>query len=156
LSYQDTIKKDKDEAKQSIERINLVRLKNEVLLSMLAIEQRKNESNENRLEALKWAVITESDKLGISLKNRLQSNSDDDVTKKMPVCSQMDLSGSIFRFKKVLSNSTQNLFLLFSDQNDGKILPIMSRELFITKLMASFPGIDQTDLEVTYYFDKTN
>lgn len=140
---------------KSNEQLNLMRFKIEVLVQMLAMEEKKLDSSVKRLEALKWAMLTQgfSEK---TMSNILKTNkelSGSDSEKALLLTSAFDLSGAINRLSEEMKVSRAEIVESFADA-DGKIIPALSRDEFIRYLYSASEVLTKTDVQVSIALNK--
>lgn len=151
--------------KSATEEVNLFKLKTEVLMNMLAIEEGKNSVNEKKIEALKHALMHEQgitdqmDAEGIrALVNGSKEFSSSIVADLSDVNISFDLSGAISRMNTALGcnvrNSTQSLdqdiYSMFIDDKSN-LIPVMMRDQFTDCLTKNFPSLTKTDADSLFF-----
>eukprot|EP01041_Mallomonas_annulata_P009174 gene9174-19007_t len=143
------------------EQINLLRFKVEVLVQMLGIEESKQATLAKRIEALKWAMLAQgwSERSMDNMLKTLVASNDGSIEykKKIELLSSCDLSTSISTTTEVINTSGDSFLRSFADDN-GRILPVLSRNDFTQKLMKSSNGkISELDAQILSlrFFDGT-
>jgi hypothetical protein len=132
------------------EQCNLLRFKIEVLVHMLAMEEKKLEAAVKRLDALKWAMLTQglSEK---SMNNILASSQgksgSSGADKDILLTSAFDLSGAIDRMQKEFAKGKESIVSAFAD-SDGRISDALSREEFCRILFATTESLSKSDVQV--------
>lgn len=131
---------------KSHEQVNLMRFKIEVLVQMLAVEEKKFEQSSKRLEALKWAMLTQgfSEKL---MSRLLNSSVDFSEKKNLLLSTEMDLSGAVAKMTEEMKLSKESIVSAFAD-TDGKIIPTMARPEFSKYLFEATEALSKSDVEV--------
>ena len=133
------------------EKINLLRFKVEILVQMLGAETKKEEALTKRIEALKWALLTQgwsennmSDKM-LSLNSTSLSS---ESRERNLMIAHFDISGALTRMSDILQNSKESALRAFAD-SDGKIFPVLSRDDFAECLRnISNRTLSETDIQV--------
>jgi len=132
------------------EQLNLYRFKIEVLVQMLAVEEKKLQSAVKRLEALKLAMLNQgfSDK---TMSNVLLSGGESPTKKEgekaILLTSAFDLTGAIDRLSTEMKKSAEDIIFAFAD-SDGKIVSALPREDFMRYLYNSTDTLTKTDVQV--------
>lgn len=142
---------------KNTEQMNLLRFKIEVLVQMLAMEEKKLESSVKRLEALKWVMLTQgfSEHTMSNLLRASKKEGNEDDEKSLLVTSAFDLSGAINRLLAEMKTSKNQIIEAFAD-NTGKIIPALSREQFIRLLFAATTTITKSDVQVQICIQATS
>jgi hypothetical protein len=137
------------------EQSNLLRFKIEVLVHMLAVEEKKLDAAVKRLDALKWAMLTQ----GISEQNmsailnsvRAESkglNLDKSQDTNGAILSSIDLAGAIARLRKEFEVSKESIIVCFAD-NEGRISDEMKRDEFVRVLYSATEKLSRADVQVS-------
>ena len=141
------------EVAKSSEQNNLLRFKVEVLINMLAIEEKKMGSLTKRIEVLKWAMlsrgVTEDGLNGI-----LQSFPDaivasNDPEKSNPaitsITTVVDLGGAMERLADEFATNKRDIVQCFAD-GEGKVVTSLSRDEFMRQLYAATEQVSKADI----------
>lgn len=149
-----------DDAQTSAnEQQNLLRFKIEVLVNMLAMEEKKSESTNKRLETLKWLMHSQ----GVSEQTLtdIMKNSEDMYNEKMNEGSEgnvssnrgarlIDLSGAIARMTEDFKEFREEILHSFAEI-DGKIVANLTTEEFSKQLYVVTDKVSKTDIHVTFF-----
>jgi len=137
------------EEQKHLERVNLLRFKVEVLVQMLSAESKKEEALGNRIEALKWALLTQ----GLTEKNMrsVLSNMNEglsDTREREELAAIFDLAGSRSRMEKIFETSQEIVIRAFADDED-RIIPELKKTEFCSMLTtATQRKLSELDVEV--------
>lgn len=129
------------------EQCNLLRFKIEVLVHMLAMEEKKLEASVKRLDALKWAMLTQG--VGERTMAEIQAKNGTAVRKPGDILltSEFDLNGSFDRMKKEFASSREGILMGFADE-EGRICNSMVRDEFMRQLFSVTEQLTKTDVQV--------
>lgn len=129
------------------EQCNLLRFKIEVLVHMLAMEEKKLEASVKRLDALKWAMLTQG--VGEKAMSVIQSNNGSATRKPGDIllASEFDLNGCFERMRKEFAASRDAVLAGFADE-EGRICNSMSRDEFMRKLFSLTEQLSKSDVQV--------
>lgn len=141
------------EKQKSVEQQNLLRFKIEVMVNMLAMEEKKNETATKRIETLKWAMLEQ----GVSEQRLLQilshstqsiddSRADSNVNVRMSVG---DLSGAILRTAAEFGKFRNDIIYSFATQ-DGKLVNSLTVDEFMKQLYTVTEDLCKSDIQVSY------
>lgn len=144
---------------KAVEQGNLVRFKVEVLINMLAIEEKKIETSEKRLEALKWVLLSQ----GVSqntVANLIDGSVDNikglrvSLEKKL---ADFDMSTAISRMATDFEMFRTDIIQTFADE-DGKIVATLSRDEFMRQLYSVTEHVSKNDCQLLAlrFFDGTS
>ena len=141
-----------EELARSAEQRNLLRFKVEVLINMLAIEDKKMGSLTKRLEVLKWTMLSQGvseDGLNNILKTFPTTLVTSDSSSRSPINqnipSAYDLSGAIERLQIEFSTNKKDIVQSFAD-DEGKIMTSLSKDEFMRQLYAATETISKSDI----------
>ena len=145
--FQDTIAENARMKTKHGEQCNLLRFKIEVLVHMLAMEEKKLEASVKRLDALKWAMLTQG--VGEKTLAAMQSKSGASTPKHGDVllASEFDLNGCFDRMRKEFKTSRDAILAGFADE-EGRICNSMSRDEFMRKLFSVTEEVTRSDVQV--------
>jgi hypothetical protein len=134
---------------QSNEQLNMYRFKIEVLVQMLAIEEKKQQTAVKRLETLKLALLSQ----GVSnktmtniLSQTIDSNSPKDE-KSILLTSAFDLSGAMERMTEEIASGAEDIIYSFADV-EGKIVSALPREDFMRYLYNATNTLTKADVQI--------
>ena len=140
------------------EQQNLLRFKIEVLINMLAVEEKKSEHSLERLEILKWELFQkgiDEEKLTKILQKSLNSENEENRDKSDLDIQVMDakinrigLSTAIERTQKEFDLYRSELIPAFAD-DDGKFEPSMNQRDFMKRLYQTTESLTKVDIEVS-------
>jgi hypothetical protein len=139
---------------KTVEQSNLLRFKVEILINMLAIEEKKLETVNKRLEALKWVLLSQ----GVSQNslNKLLTGADNSKTDKNPqlnlssnFLAECDLTGAMKRMELDFEKFREGIIHCFAD-DDGRVIPSLSREEFIRQVYSVTEHISKIDAQVIF------
>lgn len=143
------------------EQQNLLRFKIEVLINMLAVEEKKSEHSLERLDILKWELFqkgVDEEKLTKILQKSLNSENEDNRNKSdsdMQVVNakinRHGLSVAIERTQKEFDLYRSELIPSFADE-DGKFEPSMDQRDFMKRLYQTTETLTKADIEVSSLF----
>lgn len=143
----DHMKQSKEKAQ---EQSNLMRFKVEVLINMLAIEEKKMETSQKRLEALKWVLLSQ----GISQNtvSNLLTGSIDSLPQSERASldrriADVDMAASIENMKKDFDLYKSDIIQCFAD-DEGKIVSSLTREEFMRQLFCATENVSKADVQV--------
>jgi hypothetical protein len=138
-----------EQREKAVEQGNLVRFKMEVLINMLAIEEKKIETSEKRLETLKWVLLSH----GISqntVSNLIDGSGDNIKGLKMSLekkLADFDLTTAIVKMTKDFEAFRTDIIQCFAD-DDGKIVATLSRDEFMRQLYSVTENISKNDCQL--------
>ena len=139
-----------DHNRKSNEQINLLRFKVEVLLQMLAIEEKKFETTAARLDALKWAVANNC--LEIADASHQSNASTASMHAKADGCdvNRLDIAGAMGRMWAEFQRCSENILIKFADEK-GEITPSLSKQEFVNTLLTiTSTRLSLADIEVLH------
>lgn len=147
-----TIELHEDEMARSSEQRNLLRFKVEVLINMLAIEDKKMGALTKRIEVLKWSMLSK----GVSedgLNNILKTipgtlaitNGVNDRSSISGLPSTFDLGGAIERLRGEFITNKKDIVQSFAD-DEGKVVTSLSKDEFMRQLYAATEAISKSDI----------
>lgn len=141
-----------DEMARSSEQRNLLRFKVEVLINMLAIEEKKMGALTKRIEVLKWSMLSKGvseDGLNDILKSipgtmvLANGANDKPIISNLP--STFDLGGAIERLQGEFMTNKKDIVQSFAD-DEGKIVTSLSKDEFMRQLFAATEAISKSDI----------
>lgn len=152
---------DKEIAKSS-EQKNLLRFKVEVLINMLAIEEKKMGSLTKRVEVLKWTMLSKGvteDGLNDIFKSLPDATSTNDVQQPSSppkMTSAVDLGGAIQRLAAEFVTNKKDIVQSFAD-DEGKVVTTLNRDEFMRQLYAATEHVSKADIQAISlrFFDGT-
>ena len=140
------------EVARNTEQKNLLRFKVEVLINMLAIEEKKMGSLTKRIEVLKWTMLSNGvneDGLNGILKTipdaRMITNGDEKSPTPAHMTSAIDLGGAIERLAGEFVTNKRDIVQSFAD-DDGKVVTSLTRDEFMRQLYAATEHISKADI----------
>ena len=140
------------EVTRNTEQKNLLRFKVEVLINMLAIEEKKKESLTKRIEVMKWTMLSNGvneDGLNGILKTipdaRTITNGDERSPAPAHLTSAIDLGGAIERLGNEFVTNKRDIVQSFADE-DGKVVTSLSRDQFMRQLYAATEHVSKADI----------
>lgn len=132
------------------EQLNLYRFKIEVLVQMLAIEEKKQHAVVKRLETLKLALLNQ----GISnktmtniLSHSVDQGSPKNDEKSILLTSAFDLTGALSRMSQEMASSAEDIIYSFAD-SEGKIVSALQREDFMRYLYNATETLSKADVQI--------
>jgi hypothetical protein len=141
---------------RSAEQQNLLRFKIEVMVNMLAMEEKKNDATSKRLETLKWVllqqgiseqkllhILSQQEKNGDSMGDSAAKFGDEIKASK----SLIDLSGAISRTSEEFGNFRNDIIYSFAD-NTGKIVNCLTTDQFMRQLFTVTENLSKADIQV--------
>ena len=146
-----------DSKTSSNEQQNLLRFKIEVLVNMLAMEEKKSETAGKRLETLKWLMhsqgVSEQTLTDILLKsediyNENKNNSSTDKDSSFRGVGLIDLAGAIGRMTEDFQDFREDILHAFAEE-DGKIVATLDAEDFAKQLYVVTDKVSKTDIHVS-------
>ena len=128
------------------EQMNLGRFKIEVLVNMLAMEEKKLSLANKRLDALKWVMLTQ----GFSEKaiSGLIKNQDNTSEAKFSQLAS-EMAGAIQRLHEEMKLNKEDILCAFANEN-GKVRASLSRDEFVRYLFAATTRLSKIDVQVPY------
>ena len=134
---------------QHKEQCNLLRFKIEVLVHMLAMEEKKLEASVKRLDALKWATLTQgiTEQTMADSLNRTNARPQRSGDKDVLLTSEFDINGAFTRMEKEFKESRERILSGFADE-EGRICTALGREEFLRKLYSMTEDLSRTDVQV--------
>ncbi len=149
----------KDSQVSAAEQQNLLRFKIEVLVNMLAMEEKKSASTTKRLETMKWLIHSQgvSDQtLTDILKQSDDNNGELPGGVKSPQSGEVmyrgapliDLSGAIERMFAEFESFRNDILHAFAEE-DGKIVTQLEIEDFSKQLYTVTENVTKTDIHVS-------
>ena len=141
------------EIAKSSEQKNLLRFKVEVLINMLAIEEKKMGSLTKRIEVLKWAMlsrgITEDGLDGMlkGIPDAMVLSNDTGLSSPQTasISTPVDLGGAIERLADEFATNKRDIVQCFADE-DGKVVTSLSRDEFMRQLYAATEHVSKADI----------
>jgi hypothetical protein len=138
---------------KALEQGNLVRFKVEVLINMLAIEEKKMETSEKRLEALKWVMLSQgvsqttvSNLLDGSVEN-INTNMKGLRTSLEKKLADFDLTTAIVNMSRDFESFRTDIISCFADA-DGKIVASLSKDEFMRQLYSVTENVSKNDCQL--------
>ena len=131
--------------KQSNEQLNLYRYKIEILVQMLAIEEKRQQTISKRLDTLKLALL----KQGVTSKTMSQYSPTGTADDSQPIFlpSTLDLSGAISRMYQEMHACPEDILHSFAN-SEGKIVSALSRDDFMRYLYNSTDKLTKPDVQI--------
>ena len=155
-----------DVKNKSNEQQNLLRFKIEVLVNMLGIEEKKNETTEKRLETLKWMLHeqgvkeqtltkillnAEKDRTELEAEGALQGHESLISAAQRSISFHniglVDLSGAIERTRKEFELFKGDIIAAFAEE-DGKLVPSLDSTEFMKQLYVVTEKLTKGDIQV--------
>jgi hypothetical protein len=142
---------------KSHEQQNLLRFKIEVLVNMLAVEEKRNDATSKRLETLKWLLhaqgITE-DSINIlvtKLDEEGKENAHNIIEKSQILKSPKiaDITEAIQRMREEFQLFRDDILHAFAE-SDGKIIPHLPANDFMKQIYTVTENISKADLQVSF------
>ena len=148
-----------EQKEKAIEQGNLLRFKVEVLINMLAIEEKKMETSDKRLEALKWVLLSQ----GVSqntVTNLLSGSVDNIKDLRLSLekkVADFDLSSAITKMAADFEVFRKDIIQCFADDS-GKIVASLSKEEFMRQLYSVTERVSKSDVQIIAFrfFDGTS
>ena len=148
------------------EQQNLLRFKIEVLVNMLAMEEKKSESVEKRVETLKWLLhsqgVAEQTLTSILLNaekvdNETRANMIGSVERSISFrnVGLVDLAGAMSRAQEEFSLYRSDIIPAFADE-DGKVVANLSNDEFMKHLYTVTENLTKADIQVSFRLSFTN
>jgi hypothetical protein len=146
------------ELAKSSEQKNLLRFKVEVLVNMLAIEEKKMGSLTKRIEVLKWTMLSKGvteDGLDNIFKTLPDAANTIEVQKSSPG-KPVDLGGAIERLAAEFVTNKKDIVQSFAD-DEGKVVTTLNRDEFMRQLYAATEHVSKADIQAISlrFFDGT-
>lgn len=149
------------EIAKSSEQKNLLRFKVEVLINMLAIEEKKMGSLTKRIEALKWTMLSKGvtedglDNIFKSLPD-VPSKNDGQKTSPGKMAAALDFGGAIQRLAAEFVTNKKDIVQSFAD-DEGKVVTTLNRDEFMRQLYAATEHVSKADIQAISlrFFDGT-
>jgi hypothetical protein len=138
------------------EQQNLLRFKIEVLVNMLAMEEKKSETTNKRLETLKWLMhsqgvseqtLTDILKNSEDIYNEKQNEGSDGTILSNRGNRLIDLSGAIARMTEDFKEFREDILHSFAEL-DGKIVAHLTTEEFSKQIYVVTDKVSKTDIHV--------
>jgi hypothetical protein len=142
--------------KKTGEQHNLLRYKVELLINMLAVEEKKMETLKKRYEALKWVLLSH----GVSedtLANILNGSASPSKSLSADhLLANLDLSSAVANMRNDFKQFRMEIMHAFAD-DEGKIMTALSKEDFIRQLYSVTDNITKKDVQLLAwrFFDGT-
>jgi len=143
---------------KSHEQQNLLRFKVEVLVNMLAVEEKRNEASSKRLETLKWLLHAQgvnedslSQLMNTSVEGEDAKESIQNIVSKSQLLksSRMaDLTGAMQRMREEFELFREDILHAFAE-SDGKIIPHLPTNDFMKQVYTVTENISKSDLQVS-------
>jgi hypothetical protein len=142
------------------EQQNLLRFKIEVLVNMLAMEEKKSETTNKRLETLKWLMhsqgvseqtLTDILKNSEDIYNEKQNEGSDGTALSSRGNRLIDLSGAIARMTEDFKDFREDILHSFAEM-DGKIVANLTTEEFSKQLYVVTDKVSKTDIHVREFY----
>lgn len=139
----------KEAKEKAQEQGNLLRFKVEVMVNMLAIDEKKIETAEKRLEALKWVLLSQ----GISqhsVTKLLEGSVDQIKGQRLSLerkVAEFDMTGALSKMARDFDLFRSDIFQSFADE-DGKIVASLSRDEFMRQLYSVTEHVSKSDVQV--------
>jgi hypothetical protein len=126
------------------EQVNLLRFKVEVLVEMLAMEEKKYSTTAKRLEALKWAYELQT----AQLNNAKSTGGELDAAETGGACALSDIHGAMVRMGEEFTKNSSGILIRFAD-NKGQLASSQSKGEFVNTLLTlSSVQVSPADAEV--------
>lgn len=143
---------------RSSEQQNLLRFKIEVLVNMLAMEEKKSESVEKRVETLKWLLHSQGIAEQTLTTILLNAEKADDETKANMMGSVersisfrnvglVDLAGALSRAQEEFELYRADILPAFAGE-DGKVVASLSNDEFMKQLYTVTEKLSKADIQV--------
>jgi hypothetical protein len=134
---------------ESNEQLNLYRFKIEVMVQMLAIEEKKQQAIVKRLDVLKLALLNQgvSNKTMSNILAQAADSSSSRDEKSILLTSAFDLSGAMGRMSEEMVSSAEDIIYSFADA-EGKIVSALPREDFMRYLYNATDSLTKTDVQI--------
>jgi hypothetical protein len=134
---------------QSNEQLNMYRFKIEVLVQMLAIEEKKQQTVVKRLETLKLALLNQgvSNKTMTNILSQTNDSNSSKDEKSILLTSAFDLSGAMGRMTEEMVSSAEDIIYSFADV-EGKIVSALPREDFMRYLYNATSTLTKADVQI--------
>lgn len=139
----------RDFESQSNEQLNMYRFKIEVLVQMLAIEEKKQQTVVKRLETLKLALLNQgvSNKTMSNILSQTNDSNSSKDEKSILLTSAFDLSGALGRMTEEMASSAEDIIYSFADV-EGKIVSALPREDFMRYLYNATTTLTKSDVQI--------
>lgn len=154
------LRQELDDTKQkSGEQQNLLRFKIEVLVNMLAMEEKKSESIEKRVDTLKWLLHSQGIAEQTLTSILLNAEKTDEETRAGMMGSLersisfrnvglVDLAGALSRTQEEFSLFRADILPAFAGE-DGKIVANLSNDEFMKQLYTVTEKLSKADIQVS-------
>jgi hypothetical protein len=131
------------------EQLNLYRFKIEVLVQMLAIEEKKQQAIVKRLEILKLALLNQgvSNTTMTSILAQAADSTSSRDEKSILLTSAFDLSGAMGRMAEEMISGADDIIFSFADA-EGKIVSALPREDFMRYLYNATDSLTKADVQI--------
>jgi hypothetical protein len=153
-----------DSKTKASEQQNLLRFKIEVLVNMLAMEEKKSESVEKRVETLKWLLHSQGVAEQTLTSILLNADKVDQETRAGMVGSVersisfrnvglVDLAGALSRAQEEFELYKADIFPAFADE-EGKVVATLTNDEFMKQLYTVTEKLSKADIQVRGYILK--
>lgn len=135
------------------EQQNLLRFKVEVLVNMLAVEERKNELSGKRIDTLKWLLYSQGvneealTKIVSKLEHEPDARSSTDQRQLLHAARIIDLTGALTRMRDEFEAFKEDIIRAFASE-EGKIVPSLPAEEFMKQVYTVTEHITKADLHI--------
>jgi hypothetical protein len=136
------------EKEKSVEQQNLLRFKVEVMVNMIAMEEKKNETATKRIETMKWAML-ESGMSEQKLQQML-GNPDQTMQGAKPKPAAVDLSGAMSRTAAEFGKFRNDILYAFATE-DGRLVNTLGTDEFMKQLYTVTEDLSKADIQVGRY-----
>jgi len=155
------LRRELEESKlRASEQQNLLRFKIEVLVNMLAMEEKKSESVEKRVETLKWLLHSQGIAEQTLTTILLNAEKADDETKANMMGSVersisfrnvglVDLAGALSRAQEEFELYRSDILPAFAGE-DGKVVASLSNDEFMKQLYTVTEKLSKADIQVAF------
>ncbi len=136
------------------EQQNLLRFKVEVLINMLAVEEKRSELNTKRIDTLKWLLYSQgvTEETLASIVSRFEADDSlqsEDKRGLLQSAKLVDLSGALSRMSAEFELYKEDIVRALANE-EGKIIPILPANDFMKQIYTVTENISKSDLYVIY------
>ncbi len=158
-----------EEQRRALEQQNLLRFKVEVMVNMLAMEEKKNEITSKRVETLKYLLIQQGiseQAFTVAISSSVLHEASGDQRSSQDLLAtinsrkskvddwssigMIDIAGTIDRVAEEFVANKRDIFCAFADDADGKVVPSIPNDEFIKKLYTVTEKLSKRDIQVLY------
>lgn len=139
-----------DTKTRSVEQQNLLRFKVEVLVNMLAMEEKKSDTTNKRLETLKWLMHSQGvseQRLTEILVKAGEDPEDGSSSSGNKSVALFDLGGAIARMKEDFELYREDILDALAEK-DGKLVANLTAEEFAKQLFVVTDRVSKSDISV--------